>query len=86
MERPAGGAPMQAYLLEVTAKVVVRSDDESIEDFLANTYSRIAEFVPSDEHIVDIELDAFPLPQEAGGSPDLGDGADPEEGSEAPVP
>lgn len=77
---------MQAYLLEVTAKVVVHSDDESIEDFLANTYSRIVEFVPSDEHIVDIELDAFPLPQESGGSPDLGDGADSQEGGEAPVP
>jgi hypothetical protein len=76
---------MATYLLEVMAKVVVHSDEESIEDFLANTYARIAEFVPDDEHIIDIELDAFPLPQEPGGSPDFGDGADSEEGGEAPV-
>jgi hypothetical protein len=77
---------MATYLLEVAAKVVVHSDEDSIEEFLANTYSRIAEFIPDDEHIVDIELDAFPLPQEPGGSSDLGDRADPEEGGEAPVP
>ena len=77
---------MPTYLLEVMAKVVVHSDEESIEEFLGNTYSRIAEFVPDDEHIIDIELDAFPLPQEPGGSPDFGDGADPEEGGETPVP
>jgi hypothetical protein len=80
------GRFMATYLLEVTAKVVVHSDEDSIEDFLANTYSRIAEFVPDDEHIVDLELDAFPLPQETGGSPDFGDGADPQEGGKAPVP
>ncbi|MEN9861874.1 MAG: hypothetical protein RLZZ515_2356 [Cyanobacteriota bacterium] len=78
-------APMATYLLEVVAKVVVHSDEDSIEEFLENTYARIAEFVPSDEHIVNIELDAFPLPQEPGGSSDLGDGADHEEGGEAPV-
>jgi hypothetical protein len=77
---------MASYLLEVSAKVVVHSDVESIEEFLENVYARISEFIPSDEHIVDIELDAFPLPPEAGGSPDLGYGADPEEGGEAPVP
>lgn len=76
---------MATYLLEVAAKVVVHSDEESIEDFLANTYARIAEFVPDDEHIIDIELDAFPLPQETGGSPDFGNGADSEEGGEAQV-
>jgi hypothetical protein len=76
---------MAAYLLEVSAKVVVHSDVESIEEFLENVYARISEFIPSDEHIVDIELDAFPLPQESGGSPDLGYGADTEEGGEAPV-
>jgi len=77
---------MQAYLLEVAAKVVVHADEDDLELFLANTYSRICEFIPSDEHIVNLELDAFPLPSEAGGSSDRGDGTDPEEGSEAPVP
>jgi hypothetical protein len=77
---------MAAYLLEVSAKVVVHSDVESIEEFLENVYARISEFIPSGEHIVDIELDAFPLPQEAGGSPDLGYRADTEEGGEDPVP
>lgn len=80
------GTPMASYLLEVSAKVVVHSDEESIEEFIENTYARIAEFIPSDEHIVHIELDAFPLPQESGGSSDLGDGADTEEGGEASVP
>ena len=77
---------MATYLLEVLAKVVVHSDESSIEEFLANTYSRIAEFVPGDEHIIDLELDAFPLPTEPGGSPDFRDGVDPEEGGKAPVP
>lgn len=77
---------MQAYLLEVAAKIVVHADEEDVELFLENTYSRICEFIPSDEHIVSLELDAFPLPSEAGGSSDRGDGTDPEEGSEAPVP
>jgi hypothetical protein len=76
---------MAAYLLEVSAKVVVHSDVDSIEEFLENTYARISEFIPSDEHIVDIELDAFPLPQESGGSPDLGNGTDTEEGGEDPI-
>ncbi len=79
------GAAVPTYLLEVAAKVVVHSDEDSIEEFLENTYARIAEFVPSDEHIVNIELDAFPLPQEPGGSSDLGDGADHEEGGQAAV-
>lgn len=76
---------MQAYLLEVAAKIVVYADEDDLEEFLANTYARIAEFIRSDEHIVDLELDAFPLPQESGGSSDFGDGVDPEERSKAPV-
>jgi hypothetical protein len=74
-----------AYLIEVAAKVVVSSELEP-EDLMANIYSRIAEFVPSDEDIVDIELDCFPLPDWHGAGPsDLGEGADPQEGGEAPV-
>lgn len=77
---------MAAYLLEVTAKVVVHADEDDLEEFIENTYARICEFIPSDEHIVGLELDAFPLPPESGGSPNFGDGADPEEGGTAPVP
>jgi hypothetical protein len=76
---------MASYLLEVSAKVVVHADEDDLEEFIENTYARITEFIPSDEHIVHIELDAFPLPQEPGGSSDLGDGADSEEGGEATV-
>lgn len=75
-----------AYLIEVAAKVVVSSDLEP-EDLMANIYSRIAEFIPSDEDIVDIELNAFPLPDWHGaGSSDFGDGADSEEGGETSIP
>ena len=77
---------MRAYLVEVAAKVVVHAEEEDLEEFLENTYSRICEFLPSDDHIVDIELDAFPLPPERSGSSDLGDGTDTEEGGEAQVP
>jgi len=77
--------PMRAYLVEVAAKVVVHAEEDVLEEFLANAYSRICEFVPSDDHIVDLELDAFPLPPERSGSSDLGDGADSEEGGEASV-
>lgn len=76
---------MATYLLEVTAKVVVHSDEQSIEEFLENTHARIVEFIPSDEHIVDIELDAFPIPAESGGSSDQRDRTDSEEGGEAQI-
>lgn len=79
-------ASVASYLVEVAAKVVVHSDEDSIEEFLANTYSRIAEFVPGDDHIIDLELDAFPLPTNPGGSSDFRDGIDPEEGGKAQVP
>lgn len=77
---------MRAYLLEVAAKLVVYADEEDLEEFIENTYSRMVEFIPSDDHLVHLELDAFPLPSETGGSSDLGDGTDPEEGGEATVP
>jgi hypothetical protein len=77
---------MRAYLLEVAAKIVVHAEEDDLETFIENTYSRITEFIPSDEHIVDLELDAFPLPSETGGPSDRGDRADPEEGGEAAVP
>ncbi len=77
---------MPAYLVEVSGKAIVWTDEEQ-EDLAANIYARITEFVRDDDHLVDLSVDTFPLPLEpGGGSSDRGDGVDPEEGSEAPVP
>jgi hypothetical protein len=76
---------MPTYLVEVTGKVIVRTDEEQ-EDLAANIYARITEFVCDDDHIVDLSVDTFPLPLEpGGGSSDRRDGADPEEGGEVTV-
>lgn len=77
---------MPAYLVEVSGKVIVWTDEEQ-EDLAANIYARISEFVHNDDHLVDLSVETFHLPLEpGGGSSDRRDGADPEEGSEAAVP
>ncbi len=84
--REAARPSMPAYLVEVAAKVIVWTDADQ-EDLAANVYALVNEFIHDDDHIVDLEVDTFALPLEPGGGPsDRRDGADPEEGSEAPVP
>ena len=75
---------MRAYVMQVSAKVVIRSDIDS-DHLAANIYSQISEFIRDEEDLIDLELELFPLPENLSGSPDRWDDTDPEEGSEAAV-
>ena len=63
-----GLLPMRAFIVEITAKVVVRSDTDP-DELPADIYSHIAEFLPSDDDILDLEVHAVPLPVDLSGSP-----------------
>ena len=43
---------MQAYLVEINAKLIIRSETEPSE-LPADIYAQLAEFIPSDDDIVD---------------------------------
>jgi hypothetical protein len=58
---------MRAFYLEISAKLIIRSDSEP-DDLPADIYSQLAEFIPSDEDIMDIEVNAIPLPPDLCGS------------------
>ena len=58
---------MRAFYLEISAKLIIRSDTEP-DDLPADIYSHLAEFIPSDDHILDIEVNAIPLPPDLGSS------------------
>ena len=63
----AGRLPMRAYLVEINAKLIVRSDTDP-QELPADIYSQLAEFIPSDDDIVDLDVSAFLLPgQDDGG-------------------
>ena len=64
---PSGGLPMRAFYLEITAKLIIRSDTDP-DDLPANIYSHLAEFIPSDDDILDIEVNAIPLPADLSGT------------------
>jgi hypothetical protein len=63
----SGGQPMRAFYLEITAKLIIRSNTDP-DDLPAEIYSRMAEFIPSDEDIIDVEVNAIPLPPDLCGS------------------
>lgn len=58
---------MRAFYLEISAKLIIRSDTEP-DDLPADIYSHLAEFIPSDEDIIDIEVNCVPLPPDLSGS------------------
>lgn len=58
---------MRAFYLEISAKLIIRSDTEP-DDLPADIYSHLAEFIPSDEDIIDIEVNCVPLPPDLGSS------------------
>jgi hypothetical protein len=58
---------MRAFYLEISAKLIIRSDTEP-DDLPADIYSQLAEFIPNDEDIIDIEVTAVPLPPDISGS------------------
>jgi hypothetical protein len=57
---------MRAFIVEITAKVLVRSETDP-DELPADIYSQIAEFLPSDEDILDLEVYAVPLPVDLSG-------------------
>jgi len=63
----SGGQPMRAFYLEISAKLIIRSDTDP-DDLPADIYSKLAEFIPSDDDIIDIEVNAVPLPADLSGS------------------
>ena len=58
---------MRAFIVEITAKVIVRSNTEP-EELPADIYSHIAEFIRNDDDILDLEVHAVPLPADLSGS------------------
>ena len=52
---------MQAYLVEINAKLIIRSDTDPSE-LPADIYSQLVEFIRTDDDIVDIDVSTFALP------------------------
>jgi hypothetical protein len=63
----SGGQPMRAFFLEISAKLIIRSNTDP-DDLPADIYAHMAEFIRSDEDIIDIEVQAIPLPPDLCGS------------------
>ena len=53
---------MQAHLVEINAKVIIRSDTPA-EDLPANIYSQLTEFIHDDDDIIDLDVGVFVLPR-----------------------
>lgn len=52
---------MQAFLVEINAKLIVRSDTEA-QELPADIYAQLVEFIRNDDDIVDLDVSAFVLP------------------------
>ena len=59
---------MRAFIVEIAAKLIVRSDAEDHE-LPADIYSRIAEHISNDDDILDLSVEALPLPLDLSGAP-----------------
>ena len=64
--------------------MVIRSDSDP-EELPADIYARITEFIGSEEDLLALEIEMFPLPDANSGSSDRWDDADSEEGGEEAV-
>ena len=53
---------MQAHLVEIKAKVILRSDTPA-EDLPANIYSQLSEFIHDDDDIIDLDVGVYVLPK-----------------------
>lgn len=58
---------MRAFYLEISAKLIIRSNTDP-DQLPADIYSHMAEYIRSDEDIIDIEVNAIPLPADLCGS------------------
>ena len=57
---------MRAFIVEVSATVVIRSDTDP-EELPADVYSRIVEHIHDDDDILTLEVQAMPLPPNLSG-------------------
>ncbi len=57
---------MRAFIVEITAKVVFRSDTDP-DELPANIYSRISEHIGNDDDILELCIEALPLPLDLSG-------------------
>lgn len=62
----AGALPMRAFIVEITAKVVVRSSVDP-DELSANIYSQVAEFIHNEDDLLDLEIHSVPLPADLSG-------------------
>ena len=53
---------MQAHLIEISAKIIYRSDLPT-EELPANIYSQLTEFIHNDDDIIDLDVGVFVLPR-----------------------
>jgi hypothetical protein len=53
---------MQAHLIEINAKIILRSDTPA-EDLPADIYSQLTEFIHNDDDIIDLDVGVFVLPR-----------------------
>lgn len=57
---------MRAFMIEITAKVILRSNTDP-DELPANIYSRISEHIGNEDDILDLCIEAMPLPLDLGG-------------------
>jgi hypothetical protein len=58
---------MRAHIVEITAKVVVRSDTDP-DQLPADIYSQITEFIRNETDILDLAVELFTLPDDLSGT------------------
>ena len=61
-----GGKLMRAFLVDIAAKVIIRSNTDPNE-LPADIYAQIAEYIHSDDDILDLSIEAMPLPHDLSG-------------------
>ena len=55
-------ALVQAHLVEINAKVIIRSKTPA-EELPENIYSQLTEFIHDDDDIIDLDVGVFVLPK-----------------------
>ncbi len=54
---------MKQYLLEIEYTVIVESDSDEAEEVGNNFVSQLTELVATNEHILGLSVQAYPLPE-----------------------
>ena len=60
---------MRWFVAEIKVKLLVKSESDP-EELPADIYSHIAEYLPSIDHLIDLEVETFALPDDVYGSSD----------------